>query len=418
MDFLHAIRDPIQGYVRLTASEVRGLDTPELQRLRRISQLGLTEMVYPGARHSRFEHALGTLEVATRTLEGLRGRLGLGGLMPVVGLAPESAEFDRLLALARWVALLHDVGHAPFSHTTEDLLPEGRSHEIVTLSLVDGGALASCLAEADPELATEVRQVLRSVTAGARADAGSLAPHLAFVRELIAGPLGADRMDYLLRDSAATGVSYGIFDLARVLHTLIVVPWQGAPRLGVDRGGMLAVEGMLWGRVSMFQQVYLHRTRRILDRHLVDFLRAVLPGGCYPEAGADYLDWTDARVWELLRERAHGGDLPGGLDAQRILTRRHHRALAQELESSDRAQLGAWLEEWSARVVRAAPDADPRIDVVDPPSLGLLDAIPVRTGTGSLEALRNQSALLAGLRLRPVGRLYVACGTPAVPTFP
>ncbi|MFQ5655395.1 MAG: HD domain-containing protein, partial [Planctomycetota bacterium] len=101
MSYPHAIRDPIHGYVRLTAAEIRGIDTPEMQRLRGISQLGLTERVYPGARHSRFEHAIGALEVVTRILEELRGRLGVAGVLRPLGIPPRSREYERLLETAR-----------------------------------------------------------------------------------------------------------------------------------------------------------------------------------------------------------------------------------------------------------------------------------------------------------------------------
>ncbi|MGA1779941.1 MAG: hypothetical protein ACO4CW_06360, partial [Planctomycetota bacterium] len=103
-----AIRDPIHGYVPISALERRGLDSVEVQRLRRISQLGLTELVYPGARHSRFEHAVGALAVVTRLFEELRGRLGLDAWLPAVGRAGTEAEFAHLVAVARGAARLHD----------------------------------------------------------------------------------------------------------------------------------------------------------------------------------------------------------------------------------------------------------------------------------------------------------------------
>lgn len=431
-----AIRDPIHGYIRLSEKEIVGLDTPELQRLRGISQLGLTERVYPGARHSRFEHALGTLEVATRIFEDLRGRLGLEGLLPQLGLAATSAEYERLLSITRWVALLHDVGHPPFSHVTEDLLPSGRSHEDTTVDLVSGGRVAGVIASQDSTLLEEVMRVLAVMSkdtsshpsrmgSGEERDvsraAEDLPAPLAFVREVIAGEIGADRMDYLLRDSAATGVSYGIFDLGRILHTLLPIQVEaaGGPavRLGVEQGGVLAIEGMLWGRVSMFQQVYFHRARRILDRHLVDFLKAVLDGGAYPDDLEDYLQWNDARVWELLRLVGGDASLSGHADARRILDRRQHRMLPREFEGQDPATVSQWLDTWRELILESAPDSQPIVDVIPPPRVVSPDLAVVRP-TGSVIPLREASSWIVQFEPRVLGRMYVARGVTDVPLYP
>ncbi|MEM7164506.1 MAG: HD domain-containing protein [Planctomycetota bacterium] len=415
MQYPQAIRDSIHGYIRLTDAEVQGINCRELQRLRHVRQLGLTDQVYPGASHSRFEHALGTLEMATRTLEELRGRDGIDGLLPALGLPAKGHEYEQLLRTLRWVALLHDVGHPPFSHVTEGLLPADLNHEELTVELVHGGRVGEILHRDGVEVARDVVTVLRELSP--RGTPQPLPPSLDFVRQLIAGPIGADRMDYLSRDSAATGVSYGVFDAGRILHTLVVVPnADGTPRLGIERGGVLAVEGMLWGRLSMFQQVYLHRTRRILDRHLTDYLRVALPDGCYPRESASYLEWTDPRVWEMLRIDANDERAPGHRDARRVLHREHHRTLPQELEGSDRATLHGWLAEWAARIREAVPAADPIQDVVSTEHRAA--EIPVRTGNGEIMSLREVSSLLVGLRLRPTGRMYVDRGVADVPGYP
>ncbi len=405
----HVVRDPIHGYVRLSDEEIRGIDSREIQRLRGISQLGLTERVYPGARHSRFEHALGALEVVTRIFEELRGRLGVAGILEPLGVRPSVDEYDHLLRVARWVALLHDLGHAPFSHVTERLLPQGRNHEDLTSQLVDHGEIGPILSAAGAAVSDDVRAVLR--------DSDTLSPALRFVRETVAGPLGADRMDYLLRDSYATGVNYGVFDLKRVLHTLVPVEAsaeQGGDevRLGIRRSGLLAAEGMLWARFSMFQQVYGHRTRRILDRHLNDFLRLSLPGGTYPESLEEYLEFSDARIWELLRVSRADPESAGHRDAVRILERQHHRSVGQELESDDGGRLVAWLDEWRTRVSETCPEADPMTDLVLPhPDANSGSSLPVLTSDGRVIPLEETSSLVGRFRLRPLGRLYVTPGS-------
>ncbi|MGA1202919.1 MAG: HD domain-containing protein [Planctomycetota bacterium] len=405
-----AIRDPIHGYVPISALERRGLDSVEVQRLRRISQLGLTELVYPGARHSRFEHAVGALAVVTRLFEELRGRLGLDAWLPAVGRAGTEAEFAHLVAVARWTALLHDLGHAPFSHVTESLLAPGEQHEDRTLRLVEEGAVGAVLADGGAQLRDDVRTCLDlSRTPGD--------PALRLVREAIAGPLGADRMDYLLRDSRATGVSYGLFDLDRVLHTIVPVAdlERGGVRLGIDRGGVSAAEGMLWARASMFGQVYQHRTRRILDRHLLDFLGAVLPGGRYPTETEDYLQWDDPRIWEALRVADSDPSAPGHRDARRILRRGHHRALDRQIDGADPTAVLRELERWSSIAIEIDPAFDPRSDLVelrsDPSRSGdipVVDGGGDRFGGGRVRPLREHSDLSERLQPRCFGRLYVA----------
>lgn len=369
--------------------------------------------------------------MATRTMEELRGRCGLDDLMPRLGLPAQSTEYEQLLRTVRWVALLHDVGHPPFSHVTEGLLPdaggdEPLTHEELTLELVQAGAVADALALDGAQAASDVLEVLRVLSrpenaGGSRpSETGSrelLPPHLEFARQVIGGPIGADRMDYLLRDSAATGVSYGVFDADRILHTIVIgSSGGGAPCLGIERGGVLAVEGMLWGRLSMFQQVYLHRTRRILDRHLTDYLRVALPGGCYPRAASEYLEWTDPRVWEMLRNDAKDATAPGHRDARRVLYREHHRTLPQELEGRDRRTLEGWLQEWAARIRAAVPSAEPISDLVSTEHRAA--EVPVQTGSGDFMTLREVSSLLVGLRLRPTGRMYVNRSTADVPSYP
>ena len=256
-----------------------------------------------------------------------------------------------------------------------------------------------------------VSESVDRVLAAAGGETVQLTPALAFVRELVTGPVGADRMDYLLRDSAATGVSYGVFDLGRVLHTVRPVATADGVTLGIRRGGELAVEGMLWARFSMFQQVYLHRTRRILDRHLTDFLEANLPGRQYPKATADYLQWNDHRVWELLRFARVDAQAPGHLDSIRILNRRHHRSLKQELEADDPGLLEEWLFDWGQRIVHERPDAEPIADLILPhPDFDSGRSIPIVRSDGRIQELYELSSLVGRLRLRPLGRMYVAPG--------
>ncbi len=229
------IRDPIHGDIFITEREFEAIDTPEFQRLRRIKQLGMAFMVYPSANHTRFEHSLGALHLAGRIAD----RLGL----------EEGERRDVRLA-----ALLHDMGHGPLSHTSEELLVRylGLSHEEVAEGMLNTPRLAGILeaAGADP------MRVGRIIAGGE-----------GYLGKVVNGEFDVDRMDYLVRDSHHTGVAYGIIDLDRIINTLEV----SGSTLAVGERGLRAVEGLLVARFLMTPTVYLHHTSRIADAM---FLRA------------------------------------------------------------------------------------------------------------------------------------------------
>lgn len=326
---MRRVRDPIHGFVSLRPVEAALVDTAAMQRLRRVRQLGLTALVYPGAEHSRFPHSLGACHVAGQ----LADTLVAGGWR---------GDVD----LVRLAALLHDLGHPPFSHAGE----VGFHHEDMTALLVRHGEVAAVLRAhaVDPE---DVVAVLQG-----RGDP--------VAKALVSGQLDADRMDYLLRDARACGVRYGEYDLPRLVESVTVAP-DGS--LGVRRAGLYAVEGMLLARYSMFQQVYFHRTRRVLDL----LLETVLPR--WPDDPDDYLEWDDARVLELLR----GDPRPA---ARAVRDRRALPACVAELEVSaaptQREEADALervvaevlgepaLVDSSARMAAFRPDGD--IPIVDP----------------------------------------------------
>lgn len=226
---------------------VRLIDTPEFQRLRRIKQLGLGLYTYQGAEHSRFTHSLGTLHLMTRILERLSERSGL---------APE----DR--AAARAAALLHDVGHAPFSHAMEKVL--GVHHEQMTMLAVTSTetALHETLKTYSAEMPARVAAIIE----------GTFKP--AALAQLVSSQLDVDRMDYLLRDSLMTGAKYGLYDLEWIINALDID--EETDRIYVSARGVHAVEEYLQARYYMFRQVYFHRTLRSAEAVLRCALRRSL----------------------------------------------------------------------------------------------------------------------------------------------
>jgi HD superfamily phosphohydrolase len=230
-----AYRDPVHGFITVTDDLLlRLIDTPELQRLRRIRQLGASYGTYHGAEQSRFGHSLGCTWVMQRILE----RLVHSG-------HPLPGEV-RLTALG--AALLHDVGHGPFSHALEGQLTPGVGHEDWSRRiLLEDTQVHRALAAADQALPARVASVLAGDYQGPR-----------FVMELVSSQLDVDRMDYLLRDSLYTGVTYGRFDLHRVINTLQLVD----ERVVVQAKGVVAIEEYVLARYFMYWQVYLHKATR------------------------------------------------------------------------------------------------------------------------------------------------------------
>ena len=233
MENAKVIRDPVHKDVFLTGLEMKIIDTPVFQRLRRIKQLGTTNLVYPSANHTRFEHSIGSAHIAGRIVN----RLDVG---------------DRGGAL-RVSALLHDLGHGPLSHTSEELLKRHLkySHEDATLKLIRKSVISDILHEnsIDPGLVVKILSKKDRLSG------------------LISGDVDVDRMDYLARDAYHTGVAYGIIDLDRLVNTVELVDG----RLVIAKGGLRAVEGLLVARFLMTPTVYLHHTSRIADAM---FLRA------------------------------------------------------------------------------------------------------------------------------------------------
>ncbi|OLU47151.1 HD domain-containing protein [Faecalibaculum rodentium] len=229
------LRDPVHGYIHITSPVIwRLLDTPEFQRLRRIRQLGGVFQVYHTAEHSRFSHSLGVYEIVRRMTEEVPD---IGGSL---------SRQEKLVVLC--AALLHDVGHGPYSHSFERL--SHCSHEQMTVRLIlEDTDIHTGLAEADPFLPAQVAAVIQGTCPN---------PLLC---DLISSQLDADRMDYLLRDAYETGTSYGTFDLERILRCLRVK--NG--RLCIKESGMHSVEDYIMARYHMYWQVYLHPVARAYE---------------------------------------------------------------------------------------------------------------------------------------------------------
>lgn len=307
------VRDPIHNLIRIRPDEWEVINSRPFQRLRGIQQLAMTHLVYPGARHSRFEHCIGAAHVA-------------GRLATSIGLDPEDLRTRRV----RMAALAHDLGHGPFSHVSEELFEKRTDwkagHETVSAAIV----------RHDPQ----VRAAMGDETADWVADLLSRKGHGAkrsFERDVVAGPADADKMDYLLRDSYYCGVKYGEYDLDKVVETAReVTPTLGSEVfLGFDHQGVFSLEEMLLARYHMHRQVYGHKTRVATDRMLVRAMELALADGTLPanvftpppEPDAAfveaYMGMDDSAVVETLlsKPETHAGEVMRALMDRRLFKR-------------------------------------------------------------------------------------------------
>lgn len=374
------LRDPIHGFLHLDALEAALVATRPVQRLRWIHQLGLTFLVYPGAEHSRFSHVLGAMDLAGRAFDSV--------LAKRPDLLPRD-EAGRARRLVRAAALLHDIGHAPFSHSAEDRFQDGIDHEEMTRRLLDGPELRACFdRQGDGLAAGDVIDLL----------AGRVPDDRRFLAQIVAGELDVDKMDYLLRDSLFCGVRYGVYDLDRLIDTLAPVadPQSGSIGLGVEEGGVHAVEALILARYYMFTQVYFNVTGKALEHHLTEWLRAT--DRCWSSDPEEFLREDDHSVLAAMRADP-------GVHARAVVARAHFPLAFETREhpsARERVAFDAALPDLVARygdgallVVRSAKD---------PHRLGP-SRVLVATGNGA-EPLEQASQFLRFLARIDRSRIY------------
>jgi hypothetical protein len=278
MEFAGEITDPVHKYIRFSQVEKEVIDRPAFQRLRRIRQLAGAHLVYPSAQHSRFEHSLGAMHVAGLTGESL---LGKGYI--------DHAEVVQDLRLA---ALLHDIGHGPFSHLFEEVLEYSRNttHEEIGKRIIMQTEIANIL----DKHGYSAEQICRMSFGESKVN---------FMNEIISGGLSADIMDYLPRDGLFTGAEYAKVDYHRLLSSLEV----SRNRLALNKSALNSLESMLISRYEMFKAVYFHKTVRSAE---VMLLRAMISAddalGLTDASLQSYLGMTDEATLERLCALADG----------------------------------------------------------------------------------------------------------------
>jgi len=375
------LRDPIHGFLHADALEAALIASRPVQRLRWIHQLGFTFLVYPGAEHSRFSHVLGATHLAGRVFDSL--------VVKRPELLPRG-ELALARRLVRAAALVHDIGHAPFSHSAEDRFEGGIDHEEMTGRLLAAAEIRDVFARhGDGLTIDEVRRLL----------AGEMPPGKRFLAQMISGELDVDKMDYLLRDSLFCGVRYGVYDLDRLVDTLVTVrdPETGEVGLGVEAGGVHAVEALILARYYMFTQVYFNVTGKALEHHLTAWLEET--GRHWPSEPESFLVEDDHSVLAEMRRD------PG--EHARAVVARAHFPLAFETREHPSTEEREAFE-------RALPDLERRFGAgallvarssKDPHRLAS-GRVLVEAESGAIEPLESASHFLRHLARIDVSRVY------------
>ncbi|MCX8206096.1 MAG: HD domain-containing protein [Candidatus Micrarchaeota archaeon] len=270
------VKDALYNFVKLSDLDIQLMDTPQMQRLRYIKQIALGYLVYPGANHTRFEHSLGTLFLAKRFYE------------------INEQPLDIEIACA---ALLHDVGHGPFSHESEHIFAkEGLSHEYFSEKKIKDGQIAEILERAG---------VSPSAVAACVAGKGK--------GKLLTGTLGIDRIDYLMRDSYYSGVMYGKLDYERLLTSMSV---SGSGELLISEKGIEAAESLVVSRFMMFSALYQHKAVGISSGMLRKAMDLAYSDGVL--SAQELAEMTDIECLQSLGRHPQAGYLAGRLVARKL----------------------------------------------------------------------------------------------------
>ncbi|HXY87220.1 MAG TPA: HD domain-containing protein [Candidatus Acidoferrales bacterium] len=346
---MNVIKDTVHGFIRLDDLAISLMDTHEMQRLRRVKQLGFANLVYPGANHTRFEHSLGVLHLAELLLNKL-----------------DADVLKDIKDEIRAASLIHDVGHMPLSHSIESVLVEkyGKGHEYFTI----GGGLLEVINQFGLDKVL-IEQLIRGESQ---------------FSQIISSDVDVDRMDYIVRDEYYTGVAYGAVDCMRLIEEMDFINGQ----LVISEGGIQAVESLLVSRFLMFPTVYFHHVSRIAEAMV---RRAITP---VVKRGVELWNFDDYELLSIMmREGGYSQEIASSLLDRRLFKRALY-ASTRSLSVQRIAELESAQEELECEIACKA-GLDERYVLLDiPRKPEMVERNAKVLANGSLKSLEEVSRLV------------------------
>jgi len=338
------IKDPVHGYVYITEAEKEIIDSFPVQRLHRLRQLAGAEFVYPGANHTRFEHSVGVLHLA--------------GLLAQNPHLSEHLSEDEV-QMIRVAALLHDVGHGPFSHIFEHILTKflNKTHEDMTTWVIQKSELGGIINRLgyDPDVIGKLA-------------VGSLhKPGKAFLDQIIRSSVDVDKLDFVVRDTYHTGAEYGYVDIFRLIHMLDILD----ENLAVDLGALSALESFILARMESFKSIYFHRVSRAAQIMIATAMEQAKDelGLTDFKSPEEYLSLNDYVVWAMLKKCEKSKGIIENLERRRLLKIAYDRTF----HVRDKTISGIFGNEEIRNQIRdqiaSKAGVEPRSVVIDVPTL-------------------------------------------------
>lgn len=307
------IRDPVHGSIHILKEEIPIIRDDFFQRLRNIKQLGFSEYVFPGATHSRFIHSIGVMNIASNAFDRLfKNRLA-------------DKNFQRLKETFKLACLLHDVGHAPLSHSTETVMPKlseleipkdflskkdrendrQATHEDYTIKSIVDSSFAGSFSQVEGNFGVG-RKYIADLITGHTSDPSYFTVegvnYFPILHQLVSSELDCDRMDYLLRDSYFCGVSYGSYDLDWLLDNLEVCVEDNKAYLGINERAVVTFDDFLLSRYHMFIMVYFHYRAVCLEQLLYKYFKTSPTEYMIPASIEEYIEHDDQFLMKVLRK--------------------------------------------------------------------------------------------------------------------
>ncbi len=299
------IKDPVHGYVYVTENEKQLIDSFPMQRLRRLRQLAGSEYVYPSANHTRFEHCVGVMFLAGKVVEN-----------PNISRLVSDEEADTV----RIAALLHDIGHGPFSHVFEHLLIKelDTTHEDMTSWIVEKS-----------EISDKITKMGYSPKDMGKLAVGKLRkPGRAFLDQIISSGVDVDKQDFIVRDTYHTGAEYGFIDVFRLIHALDVL----GENLAVELGALSALEALIIARIESFKSIYFHRVGRAAQIMLASAMEKANDalGLTRFKTPEEYLAMDDYTVWTALKHCEKSKHIIANLERRKMLKCAYERTFYEK----------------------------------------------------------------------------------------